>query len=190
MNNKINSQLKKELDFLSFINARNVYSNEVRTVLIDGVSYPAVLTDIKLVHVAEKGVKALRFRYRIYVNYSHVKEIEKDFYMYDVVPLYRNRTIDKLRKYLALYGLTLMDRDYENNFMLVEACKWLVGTKVEIKQRNYKDEKRYTLITTERTNYSRVNGLWEAMLKNELSTYPEYKQNSIPVLDEYVWYKY
>lgn len=164
-------------------------NKEEKSVLIDGISYPAILTDVKLVYDKEKGVRALRFSYRIYVNYSHVKEVEKDFYLYNVAK-YRCRTIERLIKYLGLYDLRLMYKEYQDEYKILSGCRWLVGTRIEVKQGNYKGEKRYTLVATERTEYRKVMELWESMLKNGLSTYPEYKQNSMPVLDEYAWYKY
>ncbi len=164
-------------------------SSESRPVLIDGVSYPAVLTDVEIAFNPEKDVYVLRFHFRIYANYSHAEEVEKDFYLYDNNS-YRRRTVERLSEYFDLYALKLMNEEYYDNARLLNACRWLVGTKIEIKQRNYKDEKRYTLITTERANYSRVNGLWDAMLKDNLEIYPGYRQNSLPVLEEQAWYKY
>ncbi|MCX4254418.1 MAG: hypothetical protein OSJ63_04015 [Bacilli bacterium] len=158
-------------------------SNELRPVLIDGVSYPAILTDVKLEYDKEKGIVVLIFRYRIYINYSHVKEIEKNFYLYDVNLVYRNRTIEKLDKYLELYNLKLISKDYRVDLSLYNACKWLVGTTVEIKQRNYKGEKRYTLINTERKDFARINYLWNSMLNDWLDTYPEYRQNYMPIVN-------
>lgn len=155
-------------------------NKEIKSALIDGVSYPAILTDVKLEYDKEKGVAVLIFRYRIYINYSHVKEIEKNFYLYDVNLLYRNRIMEKLDKYLELYNLKLINKDYRVNLSLYNACKWLVGTTVEIKQRNYKGEKRYTLINTERKDFARINRLWNWMLSDWLDTYSEYRQHYLP----------
>lgn len=156
-------------------------NKEEKPILIDGVSYPAILTDVNLEYDKEKDIAVLIFRYRIYINYSHVKEVEKNFYLYDVNLLYRNRTREKLDKYLELYNLKLINKDYRVNLSLYNACKWLVGTVVEIKQKNYKGEKRYTLINTERRDSLRISYLWNSMLNDWLNIYPEYKQNSSSV---------
>lgn len=166
--------MEEDVDF-------SVDNKEEKLVLIDGKSYPGILTDVKLVYDEKKGVWVLVYRYRLYVNYSHVKEVEKKFCLYDVNK-YRLKTVRSLSQYLSLYGLQLMGHEYWINNKLLNGCRWLVGTRVEIKQRNYKGEKCYMLVATERKEFSRVDKLWQDMLEDKLNIYLEYKQNSLPML--------
>lgn len=181
-NKKVKSILNDEIFNFPLLDEIELAKNkEEKSILVDGVSYPAILTDVKLEYDKEKGVAVLIFRYRIYINYSHVKEVEKNFYLYDKNLIYRNRTREKLDKYLELYNLKLTNKDYRVNLSLYDACKWLVGTSVEIKQRNYKGEKRYTLINTERKDFVQINCLWNSMLNDWLDIPSEYRQHYLPV---------
>lgn len=148
-------------------NNENIESVE----MANGKSYPSVLTDVVSEYDYIRKVYVVSFIYKVYLNASQTKEVVDNFYMWDH-PTYKRVSLERLDKLLDAYNLKLIYKDYRNEMTITNACKWLVGTKVEIQQYRYKGIK-YKVLSTERNQTYRVSCLWECMLKNDLDSFPE-----------------
>ena len=150
--------------------------------MVNGKSYPAVLIDV--ISEYDPIIKAyvVRFIYKVYLSASQTEEVVENFYMWDY-HRYKGFTFERLDKVLSAYNLNLIYKDYRNEMKIVNACKWLVGTLVEIKQYRYKGVK-YKVLSTERNEPYRIELLWKCMLKNDLGSFPEILKSEDEILDE------
>lgn len=166
-------------------NNKNINLNKI----IKGQSYPGVLEDVVPEYDYIRKVYVVKFFYKVYLSPSQTEEVEDYFYMWDKQK-YRRFTFERLNKMLDAYNLKLISKDYRNEITIANACKWLVGTKVEIKQYRYKGA-RYKVVSTERNDEYRINCLWECMLRNDLHGFQIFFCNNLEndLLDPQMYYK-
>lgn len=131
-----------------------------------GKSYPAILTDVTSEYDGVRKVYVVKFTYRVYLSATQTIVVEDIFYLWNC-PDFKRNTLEKMERVLSAYNLVLIPKDYRNELAFVNACRWLVGTRVELSPYRYKGI-RYKVVSTERKDLYRVDKLWKCMLNNNL----------------------
>jgi hypothetical protein len=134
-----------------------------------GKSYPAVLIDVRIVHDSIKDAYAVEFVYKAYLSLEQTETVIDTLYWWDL-PNFKNFTIRDINKLMEVYNLNLIPKDYRNEISFVNACKWLIGTRVELSPYRYKNI-RYKIVSTERNNHKKINFLWKCLSNNNLSMF-------------------
>lgn len=137
--------------------------------LLVGKSYPAVLVGVTSERDEVRKVYVVKFTYRVYLSTTQTVEVEDVFYLWDC-PSFKRNTLEKIYRVMGAYNLALIPKDYRNEIVFANACKWLVGTRVELSPYRYKGI-RYKVVTTERNDFYRVNKLWKCLLNDNLEDF-------------------
>lgn len=120
--------------------------------LENGKTYAAVLINIIAGYDPIKEIATADFIYKAYINPWKTVEVKDSLKFYRCSTYFKG-TRRKIERLLDKYNHQILDRDYRNEFAFVNACKCLIGTKVELKPFNYMGEQKYNILATERKEY-------------------------------------
>lgn len=139
--------------------------------IVKGQSYPGILKDIVIEYDYIKKVNTIKFKYDVYLNPTKIIQVENVFNLWDKNS-FREMSVSRIQSELSKYGVNLHYNECENLNTVVNASKWLVGTKVEIQQYKYNGIK-YKVTKTGRMDSSRIDVLWRCMLGNKLNEFQD-----------------